>query len=121
LPQGRGNESKNVSFKIRKASRARAPDSPMPGEGMGEVGCLFDEMGNLVEPTERRYMDVPAGPQRGMTTTRSVVERLQGDPEGVRHEVPNNPKRSGPNGPADEEACRESSLREKRDAENGRT
>jgi hypothetical protein len=40
-------------------------------------------------------MDGPAGPQRSTTTTRSVVERLQGDPEGVRHEVPNNPKRCG--------------------------
>lgn len=30
----------------------------------GEGGCLFDETGSLVEPTERRYMDVSAGPQR---------------------------------------------------------
>jgi hypothetical protein len=50
----------------KRRGRARAPDSPMPGEGMGEGGCLFDEIGNLVEPTERPYMDVPAGPQRGM-------------------------------------------------------
>ena len=27
----------------------------------GEVGCFFDEIGNLVEPTERPDMDVPAG------------------------------------------------------------
>jgi hypothetical protein len=30
----------------------------------GEVGCLFDEIQNLVEPTERRTIDSPAGPQR---------------------------------------------------------
>jgi hypothetical protein len=140
----------------------------------GEIGCLFDEIQNLVEPIERRYMGeqhcgerrhrasntvasantwkcwlgcersrdcavkqcrqvrersrkaqraVSAGPQRRQTTTRSVVERLQGRdacvarvtrdgppglarskeseaqcPErrrGVRREAPNNPKRSG--------------------------
>ena len=49
---------------VREASWSHASNSPMPGEGMGEVGCIFDEMSNLVEPTERRYMDVPAGPQR---------------------------------------------------------
>jgi hypothetical protein len=32
FPQGRGNGSKNASFEIRKASRARTPDSPLPGE-----------------------------------------------------------------------------------------
>ena len=37
LRHGSRNESKNSSFEIRKASRARAPDSPMPGEGMGEA------------------------------------------------------------------------------------
>jgi hypothetical protein len=31
----------------------------------GEIGCVFDEMQNLVEPIERRYMDVSAGPHRG--------------------------------------------------------
>jgi hypothetical protein len=55
---------------IRKASRARAPDSPMPGECMGEGGCLFDEIGKLVEPTERPHTDVRAGPQRGRTPKR---------------------------------------------------
>jgi len=34
------------------------------GKGMGKVGCIFDEIGNLVESTERRYRDVLAGPQR---------------------------------------------------------
>jgi hypothetical protein len=43
---------------VREASRARAPDSPMSGEG--KVGCLFDEIGNLVEPTERPHMNVRA-------------------------------------------------------------
>jgi hypothetical protein len=28
---------------------------------MGEGGCLFDEISNLVEPTERRHTEVPAG------------------------------------------------------------
>jgi hypothetical protein len=108
LPQGRSNGSKNVSFEIRK----------------GKVGCLFDEMGNLVEPTERRYTgeqhcgerpDTMSGQARkrnriakrsgiGRAAARHdhdaprVVERLQGDPEpmrGVRCEAPINPKRSG--------------------------
>jgi hypothetical protein len=52
-------DSKALWPRIRKASRARAPDSPMSSEG--EVGCLFDEIGNLVEPTERLHMDVQAG------------------------------------------------------------
>ena len=29
----------------------------------GEGGCVFDEIQNLVEPTERRHRDVRAGPQ----------------------------------------------------------
>jgi hypothetical protein len=29
-------------------------DSPMPGEG--EDGCVFDEIGSLVEPDERPVM-----------------------------------------------------------------
>ena len=33
--------------------------------GVGEIGCIFDEIQNLVEPIERRYMDVSAGPQPG--------------------------------------------------------
>jgi hypothetical protein len=33
IATGRGNGSKSASFEIREASRARAPDSPMPGEG----------------------------------------------------------------------------------------
>lgn len=33
--------------------------------GRVEDGCLFDEISNLVEPTERLHMDVQAGPQRG--------------------------------------------------------
>jgi TonB family protein len=52
-------DSKARSLRIRKASRSRALDSPVPGEG--KVGCLFDEIGNLVEPTERLHMDVQAG------------------------------------------------------------
>jgi hypothetical protein len=48
IATGRRNGAKNASFKIRK----------------GEVGCLFDEIGNLVEPTERPHKDVRTGPQR---------------------------------------------------------
>jgi hypothetical protein len=33
LPQGCGNGSNDAASEIRKASRARAPDSPSPGEG----------------------------------------------------------------------------------------
>jgi hypothetical protein len=33
LPHGRGDGSKNASFKIREASWARAHNSPVPGEG----------------------------------------------------------------------------------------
>ena len=50
---------------VREARRARAPDSPVPGEGEG--GWVFDEMGNLVEPTERPTMGEPnAGGRRDM-------------------------------------------------------
>src|ERR1700728_4184241 len=35
------------------------------GVGKGEVGCLFDEIQNLVEPAERLHTDVQGGPQRG--------------------------------------------------------
>jgi hypothetical protein len=31
----------------------------------GEIGCLFVEIQNLVEPIERSHKDVGAGPQRG--------------------------------------------------------
>jgi hypothetical protein len=42
---------------------------------MGEVGCLFDEIGNLVEPTERRHKEVPAGPQRSRDSVALADER----------------------------------------------
>jgi hypothetical protein len=35
-------------------------------------GCLFDEIQNLVEPTERREMDGSAGPQRGRSQSAAV-------------------------------------------------
>jgi hypothetical protein len=38
----------------------------------GEIGCVFDEIQNLVEPIERRYMDGSAGRQRGRS--RSVAD-----------------------------------------------
>jgi hypothetical protein len=62
-----------ICLRSRKASRSRGSDSPLPGEGMGKGGCLFDEIGNLVEPTERRYRDVPAG--RSEAGCRSVTAR----------------------------------------------
>ena len=34
-------------------------DSPVPGAG--EVGCIFDEISNLVEPNERTHTEVRAG------------------------------------------------------------
>jgi hypothetical protein len=36
LPHGCGDGSKRAWREIRKASRARAPDSPVPGEHTGE-------------------------------------------------------------------------------------
>jgi len=45
LRHGGCNGAKNASFEIRK----------------GEIGCLFDEIQNLVEPIERRDMDGSAG------------------------------------------------------------
>jgi hypothetical protein len=43
----------------------------------GEVGCLSDEIQDLVGPTERRTMDGPAGPQRGrMPERRGGLARL---------------------------------------------
>jgi hypothetical protein len=36
----------------------------MGGVWKGEIGCLFDEIQNLVEPIERPRMDVRAGPQQ---------------------------------------------------------
>jgi hypothetical protein len=40
------------------------------GGRKGEVGWLFDEVQNLVEPTERLHTDVEAGAQRGRTPER---------------------------------------------------
>ena len=42
----------------------------MRGECKGEVGCIFDEISNLVEPNERPDTDVRAGLQRGRTPKR---------------------------------------------------
>jgi hypothetical protein len=44
---------------VRKATRSRASESPSPGEGMGEPHA-----------GERRYMKVPAGPQRSRRAER---------------------------------------------------
>src|ERR1700722_11695714 len=58
----------------------------------GMVGCLFDEIQNLVEPTERLHTDVPAGPQRGrvsawvsrITANSSIKNDNPGPIEGYR-------------------------------------
>jgi hypothetical protein len=42
---------------LRRASGASVP--PVPGEG--ELGFLFDEISNLVEPSERPHMEVRTG------------------------------------------------------------
>jgi hypothetical protein len=55
---------------------ARAPNSPMLVECRGEVGCVFDEIGNLVEPNERPDMDVRGGPQRGRMPERRGTNSL---------------------------------------------
>jgi hypothetical protein len=58
-------EVKNVCALSNMASVIfRAAEGSRNG-GEGEVGCLFDEIQNLVEPTERPHTDVRAGPQRG--------------------------------------------------------
>jgi len=36
-------------------------EAPRPKVWEGEVGCLFDEIQNLVGPTERRTIDSPQG------------------------------------------------------------
>jgi hypothetical protein len=69
----RDRQGRRGGWVPERSGRARAPDSPMPGECMGEGGCMFDEIGNLVEPTERQCMDALAGPQRGR---RSVAARM---------------------------------------------
>jgi hypothetical protein len=46
----------------------------------GEVGCLLDEIQNLVGPTERRTMDGPAGPQRGRMPVRRGRARAPDSP-----------------------------------------
>jgi hypothetical protein len=52
-------DSKALRPRVRKARRARAPASPSSGEGEG--GWVFDEIGNLVEATERPPMEGRAG------------------------------------------------------------
>ena len=49
------SEGRSRSVAVGVTPLQRASDSPSPGERMGEDGCIFDEMGNLVEPTERLH------------------------------------------------------------------
>src|SRR5271157_808036 len=51
----------------------------------GEVGCLFDEIAYLVEPTERLHMDVQAGPQRGTMPKRCGRARAPDSPVPGEH------------------------------------
>ncbi len=71
--------------------RSDIPLTPLPGAFAtrkwqrtqvreGEVGCLFDEIRNLVEPTERLHMDVQAGPQRGRMPKRCGRARASDSP-----------------------------------------
>jgi hypothetical protein len=45
--------------------------------GEGEGGCVFDEIGNLVEPTERPHVDVRAGLVKPRTA--SCAPEIGGD------------------------------------------
>jgi hypothetical protein len=51
----------------------------------GEIGCLVDEIQNLIEPIEHRYMDVSAGPQRRQKTKRSGRARARDSPVPGEH------------------------------------
>ena len=53
----------------------------------GEIGCVFDEIQNLVEPIERLHMDVQAGPQRGRTPERRDRARAPDSPPPGEGEV----------------------------------
>jgi integrase len=70
-----------VSLRVEDIAEANlrqevATDEVRKGEG----GCIFDEIGNLVEPTERRDKDGSAGPQRGRTPERSGRSQASGPP-----------------------------------------
>jgi hypothetical protein len=51
----------------------------------GEGGCLFDEIQDLVEPTERLHMEVQAGPQRGRMPERRGQSRASDSPVSGEH------------------------------------
>jgi hypothetical protein len=53
--------------------RSRVSGSPSPGEG--KVGCVFDEISNLVEPTERQHMGEPHAGERRHWKSRQVRKR----------------------------------------------
>ena len=57
----------------------------------GEIGCVFDEIKNLVEPIERRAMEGPAGPQRGRMPKRSGRSRASGSPSPGEGREPERP------------------------------
>ena len=52
-------EQDSAASRPKRCGQSRTSDSPVPGEG--EVGCVFDEISILVEPTERSAMDGRAG------------------------------------------------------------
>jgi TPR repeat protein len=52
----------------------------MDGVRKSEIGCVFDEIQNLVEPIERRYIDLSAGPLRRQELTRSGWSHASNSP-----------------------------------------
>jgi hypothetical protein len=64
----------SVALRPERRGQSHASDSPVPGEG--EVGCLFDEIDNLVEPTERPAMEGALSPN-GPARRRSALERIE--------------------------------------------
>jgi hypothetical protein len=59
------------------------------GVRKGEGGCLFDEIQDLVEPTERLHMDVRAGPQRGRMPERRGWSHASNSPTPGEGRSPN--------------------------------
>jgi hypothetical protein len=80
----------------------------------GEIGWLFDEIQNLVEPIERRTMDGPAGPQRRQEPKRCGRSRASGPPwssEGRVSRTRRTPLQDVVAGPASEAGQRSVAVR----------
>jgi len=103
LATGRRNGAKNAAFEIRKASRARAPDSPMPGECSDSTNSPADEEGCRECPLreERGAENFPnldlklwkgnrtntlnIGPKTKAIDARQAIPFLRGTPAGEQH------------------------------------